>query len=139
MNFRNSKGLTLIEVLVAMAILTVIIAVTFDSLFTVIKARDISRERLQAMELSSSIMEEIKAYHSSWKNSSGLETWLTGNGYAKAGNVFSKVETDSNHIDYNIRVRINKNTGINGLFDISITAESPNASGINLITRIREV
>ncbi len=138
MDLKNNKGLTLIEVLVAMAILTIFVVVAFQTLFTAIKARDISRERLQAIELSSSEMDEIKSCRSSWKNANGLEAWLTSNGYIKTGNVFNKVVKDSNNINYSTNVSINKNTDVDGLLEISITASSPNASRINIITRIRE-
>jgi prepilin-type N-terminal cleavage/methylation domain-containing protein len=137
MRFRSNKGFTLIEVIVAMTILAFITAATFNVIFTSLKARNVSRERLQALELSSSVLDEIKSYRSTWTSMNGLRTWLVGKGYTAAGNVYDKVSTDSNNINYDIKVTINENIGVTGLFEISITAQSPNVSQISLETRLR--
>lgn len=145
MHIKESKGFTVVEVLVAMTILVIMVGVAFDAVSAVLKARDVSRERLQAMELSQSVTDEIKASRgtqdssTAWSSVNGLKTWLCNNGFTQeAGNAGVYDETSvNNNITYSIKVTVNSSIGIDGLFQLSVGASAADISTIGIDTRLR--
>lgn len=153
----DKKGYSLPEVIVAIAILGLLGAMFSQISFSSLKARDVSRERLSALALATSAIDEIKAYRgvkddgtSEWVSLGHLKAnFLAGTGdeseeagflgYAGEpnGNVFSKTETDSNGIAYQVSLEIDTNNTPADTFDLLITIESPNIKKWEMQTRIR--
>jgi len=140
MKLKDNRGFTLVEIIITMAIVSIIILVFYNILYTGFSARNISRERLEAMALSGSIVDEVKSTQSTWKNINGLKTWLTNedNKFQELDSTFVKTVTDSDNIVYNAKILINETTEIEGLFQLEITIDSPNVNNVRIITRLRE-
>jgi len=140
MKLKDNRGFTLVEIIITMAIVSIIVLVFYNILYTGFSARNISRERLEAMALSGSIVDEVKSTQSTWKNINGLKTWLVNedNKFQELDSTFVKTVTDSDNIVYNAKILINKTTEIEGLFQLEITIDSPNVNNVRIITRLRE-
>ncbi|HOJ11276.1 MAG TPA: type II secretion system protein [Clostridiales bacterium] len=140
--FINKKGFSIVEVLIAVAIMVVITGIFLNLLFTGYKARNTSRERLQMLAYSTSIVDEIKAYQYDWKNFAGLKARLLNEGYIETiNNAFCKVASDSLGISYDIKLYIEKDKGIDKLIQISIEVKPLNSyvNPIKMSVRLREV
>ena len=77
----EKKGFTLAETIVAIAILTLVAAMFSNFLSVALKARNLSRERLQLVALATGKMDEIMAIPSFWQDIEGLQSWLVNDGF----------------------------------------------------------
>lgn len=150
----NKKGYSLPEVIVAIAILGLLGAMFSQISFSSLKARDVSRERLAALAIATSAIDEIKAYRgqedgaNEWVSLTKLESLLINEtdpevagqlGYfaGETDDTYIKTYTDSNGIDYQVELKIIPNNGVDDTFDLLITIESPNIKNWKMQTRIR--
>lgn len=158
---KNQKGYSLAEVIVAVAVLGLLSALFSEIVFTALKARDSSRERLEALSVATSAIDEIKSYRGNTDNSpnqwnsveylkheflspdattAGFLGYIRDLSNDPTGNTFTKEVTDTNNITYQITIEIdpdNNGSNIPGLFDITVTVSSPNAPSVSAVTRIR--
>lgn len=132
MILRKNKGFTLIEVIVSIAIIAMIGVVLSGFISTTIKARNISHERLQTLALCTSYMNEIKSVQDTFQSAANIEALLGVKGFTKESNYYKKTETN-----INLKVYINKNTNITGLYEITIIGIAVNASELSLSTVIK--
>ena len=152
---KNNKGYSLAEVIVAIAILGLLSAMFAQISFSSLKARSVSRERLEAVAIATSAIDEIKSFRGNsdsgvtWNSVSYLKGRLGTDNIASGplgyttdpgdatGNTFIKTYTDTNNIDYNVKLIINSDNGLNNTFDLTIIINSPNVTDWKAITRIR--
>lgn len=154
---KNERGYSLPEVIVAIAILGLLGAMFSQISFSSLKARDSSRERLAALAIATSAIDEIKAYRgqedkaNEWVSLAYLRTnFLAGDDSENTGkldyytdlndgalNTYLKTYTDSNRIDYQVELKIIPNNGVIDTFDLQITINSPNVKDWKIQTRIR--
>ena len=132
MTLRKNNGFTLIEVIVSIAIIAMIGVVLTGFITTTIKARNISHERLQTLALCTSYMNEIKSVQDEFINVTDIEEWLDYEGFTIQSGYFKK--TDAN---ISLKVYINKNLDIAGLYEIIIIGKSINASELSISTVIK--
>lgn len=57
----NKKGFTLVEVIIAMAIITIVAATFYKVYFIAIKSTNAGKQRIQALTMAQSYLEEVKA------------------------------------------------------------------------------
>ncbi len=152
---KNNKGYSLAEVIVAIAILGILSAMFAQISFSSLKARSVSRERLEVVAIATSAIDEIKSFRGNsdsgvnWNTVAHLKTQLATDettpgplGYTKdatdaSGNTVLKTYADTNNIDYNAKLIINSSNGLNHTFDLTIIINSPNVTDWKAITRIR--
>ena len=152
---KNNKGYSLAEVIVAIAILGLLSAMFAQISFSSLKARSVSRERLEAVAIATSAIDEIKSFRGNsnlgvtWNTVAHLKTQLATDditpgplGYTTdpgdaTGNTFIKTYTDTNNIDYNVKLIINASNSLEHTFDLTIIINSPNVTDWKAITRIR--
>ncbi|NSW89335.1 MAG: prepilin-type N-terminal cleavage/methylation domain-containing protein [Firmicutes bacterium] len=140
MTVQDEKGFTLVETIIAIAIITIIAAMFSNFLAVALKARTLSRERLQLLAYATSKLDEITAIQNYWQNIEGLQGWLINDGFSDAGNgVFIKEQTDINNINYNFEISIDENTGIDGIFQLNFSIESGSGNRLFFVLRLREV
>jgi prepilin-type N-terminal cleavage/methylation domain-containing protein len=128
MIFKKNKGFTLIEVIISIAIIAIIGVILSNFITTTIKARNISIERLQILASCTSYMNEIKSVQESFSRVSDIEDLLEDMDFEKATTVFNKEESTN----INIRITINRNMDIPGLYEIMIVGTSPNVNDISI-------
>lgn len=151
----DNKGYSLAEVIVAIAILGLLSAMFAQISFSSLKARNNSRERLEAVAIATSAIDEIKSLRgnadsgATWNTVDYLKTQLGTDettpgplGYIEDpadtnGNTFIKTYTDTNNIDYNVKLIINSSNSLAHTFDLTIIINSPNVTDWKAITRIR--
>ncbi len=151
----NKKGYSLVEVIVAIAILGILSAMFAQVSFTSIEARNNSRERMEAVAIATSAIDEIKSFRGNedsgaiWNSVDHLKGLLAVDdttpgslGYIldsadAGGNTFLKTYTDTNNIEYDIKIIINEGNGVDHTFDLTIIINSPNVINWKAITRIR--
>lgn len=132
MIFRKNNGFTLIEVIVSIAIIALIGVLLSGFISTTIKARNISLDRLKTLALCTSYMNEIKSVQDEFASVAGIEEWLDDEGFTEESSYYEKTDTN-----INLKVYINKNLDIPGLFEIKINGNSPNASELSISTVIK--
>ena len=132
MILRKNNGFTLIEVIVSIAIIALIGVLLSGFISTTIKARNISLDRLKTLALCTSYMNEIKSVQDEFASVADIEVWLDDEGFAEESNYYEKTDTN-----INLKVYINKNLDIPGLFEIKINGNSPNASELSISTVIK--
>ncbi|MFP4698266.1 MAG: prepilin-type N-terminal cleavage/methylation domain-containing protein [Eubacteriales bacterium] len=112
MIFKDKRGLTLVEVVVAIGILSIIGLVVANMLTTGMKTRNLSRERLQALSVGTSYIDEIKA-NVSKKTVTDVAAYLTSSGvdftYNNAESRYEKVKKDNNNNKYDINIFLQEN------------------------------
>lgn len=151
----DKKGYSLPEVIVAIAILGLLGAMFSQISFSSLKARDVSRERLTALAIATSAIDEVKAWRGEkdgpdeWVTIEKLKKFLANDaandrpgmlGYYSHetdANSFLKTSTDSNEVDYEVELKIMPNNGVEDTFDLQITINSPNVRDWKIQTRIR--
>ena len=154
---RNKKGYSLVEVIVAIAILGLLSAMFSQITFSSLKARNNSRERLEAVAIATSAIDEIKSFRgnsdsgSIWKSVSHLKTQLAVDettpgslGYVldpedSTKNTFlkKKLAKPENNIESDIKIIIKEDNGIDNTFDLTVVVDSPNVTDLRMVTRIR--
>lgn len=135
---KSKKGFTLIEAIIAIAILTVIAAILGNLIFTAINIRNVNRERQEALNVTTSIMDEITAYQSEWGNYDGLKSWLAAHGFEQTGeNSYRTTKLDSHSIQYETSIELSRPDGLHGLLQISLNTNSPHVNALTIVTYIR--
>lgn len=135
---RASYGLTLTEVVVSLALIAVLGAIFYNILFATLKTREVSRERLQAVTLAASLMDEIKSLQSlqdGWQDREGLMGWLLENNFTETGGYYKKTVSVDNR-SYNLEVAIG-DPDENGFFIIRIAVSSPRVKEIILVAQLK--
>lgn len=150
--YRDKSGYSLAEVIVAIAILGLLSAMFAQISISSLKARNNSRERLEAVAIATSAIDEIKSFRgnsdsgSTWKTLAHLKEQLAINentpgplGYEGeiSGNTFSKIYSDTNNINYTVEITIEEDNGVDHTFDLTVVVDSPNVTKLRMITRIR--
>jgi prepilin-type N-terminal cleavage/methylation domain-containing protein len=133
MIFKKNKGFTLIEVIISIAIIAIIGVILTNFVSTTIKARNISIERLQLLASCTSYMNEIKSVQESFSSVSDIEDLLEAMDFEKGTTVFKKVESTN----INIKITINRNMDVPGLYEIMIVGTSPNVNDISISSVIK--
>lgn len=156
---RDKSGFTLVEVIVAIAILGLLSTLFAQISFSSLKARSASRERLEAVAIATSAIDEIKSFRGNQDNEANVaDIWntvayLKGRlgvddtspgplGYTvdiadASGNTFLRTYRDTNNIEYNVKILIDENNGAAHLFDLMVIVNSPNVKDWKAVTRIR--
>lgn len=132
MIFRKNNGFTLIEVIVSIAIIAIIGVLLSGFISTTIKARNISLDRLKTLAICTSYMNEIKSVQEEFISVADIEEWLDDEGFTGESSYYEKTDTN-----INLKVYINKNLGIAGLYEINIIGKSINASELSISTVIK--
>lgn len=132
MILRKNNGFTLIEVIVSIAIIAIIGVLLSGFISTTVKARNISLDRLKTLALGTSYMNEIKSVQYEFTSVADIEEWLDDEGFTEESSYYEKTDTN-----INLKVYINKNLDIPGLFEIKIIGKSPNASELSISTVIK--
>lgn len=131
---KKNNGFTLIEVVVAIAIIAIIGVMLSGMVSTTLKARSISQERLHMLALCTSTMDEIKSNQSTFYAINDVDTWLQGHGYVKQSGFYKKNDP-STGID--IEVYLNQNINISGLYEIKVVGKSVKASNLSISAVIK--
>ena len=76
---KNRKGFTLAELIIAVAIMGLLGALFSEIVYSAIKARDSSRERLAALAIATSALDEIKSLRGAADTPSAWNTLGAGN------------------------------------------------------------
>ena len=153
--YKDKTGYSLVEVMVAVAILGLLSAMFAQISFSSLKARNNSRERLEAVAIATSAIDEIKSFRGNsndgivWNTLDHLKTQLAGAGTEpgvlgyildpedSTGNTFLKEYVDTNNIKYDVKIIIKKDNGLDGTFDLTVLINSPNVTNWKAVTRIR--
>lgn len=118
-NLKNQKGISLVEIVIATAILVLVGVISLNFIFTTIEARKTSVKRLDALSIATSYMEEIKSEY----RKEGIVPQLPS-------------EVDRNNLRYSITTS-EKSFNNNELVEIIVTVLSPGMEPITVITVLR--
>lgn len=132
MILRKNNGFTLIEVIISIAIIALIGVLLSGFISTTIKARNISHERLQTMDLCTSYVNDMKSVQSTYTSVANVKSWLIGKGFTDQTSYFEK--TNAN---INLKVYINVNLNIADLYEIKIIGKPLNANELSISTVIK--
>lgn len=149
--YKEKAGYSLVEVMVAIAILGLLSTMFAQISFSSLKARNNSRERLEAVAIATSAIDEIKSFRGNsndgivWNTVAHLKTQLAESetlGYIidpedSTGNTFLKEYVDTNNIKYDVKIIIDEDNSLPKTFDLTVIVNSPNVTNWNGVTRIR--
>ena len=142
--YNNDNGFTLVEMVIAIALI-VVISVAFVNFISVVsKARRAAQDKLKATNIAVDIMEEISSVQGTiWSDADDLQVWLTEiKGFTRGenDNTFIKVEEK-----YTIYLMIDKNYPVNqdgvtitGVFEVIVKVEYSKKMEISLVCVFRE-
>jgi prepilin-type N-terminal cleavage/methylation domain-containing protein len=146
-NKQKQNGYTLVEAVIAIAITAMVAAIFTNVIAVSLNARNLSRQRLQLIAISTGKLDEIIAKKYTWRNRDGLANWLIDDGFSYDENdkLYSKQETDINNIKYDIKIFVEDakdgaNQTIEDVFQLRFDAKAA-SGGKNLILtlRLREI
>jgi prepilin-type N-terminal cleavage/methylation domain-containing protein len=132
MILRKNNGFTLIEVIISIAIIAIIGVILSGFISTTLKARTISQDRLKTLALCTSYINEMKSEQDKLKKLKDVEKWLDDRDFTDRTSYFDKTENN-----IYLKVYINKNLDVPGLFEIKIIGKSVNASELSISTVIK--
>lgn len=142
--YNNDNGFTLVEMVIAIALI-VVISVAFVNFISVVsKARRAAQDKLTATNIAVDIIEEISSVQGTiWSDADDLQVWLTEiKGFTRGenDNTFIKVEEK-----YTIYLMIDKNYPVNqdgvtitGVFEVIVKVEYSKKMEISLVCIFRE-
>lgn len=134
MILRKNNGFTLIEVIVAIAIIGIIGVMLTGIVSTTLKARSISQERLHMLALCTSSIDEIKSNQDSFNSIGDIDAWLQDNGYSLHSGYYAKNDPETR---IEIDVYVAEKPDMSGLFEIKVTGKSAKASELSISTVIK--
>lgn len=136
---RNAKkGFTLVEVIIAIGLLTLIGMIVLNLVYLSNNIKNVNYQRQEALKVTSSYIDEIKSYQVTWKDLNGLRNWLPTKGYTQINsNEYKILANDSHGIQYESSLTITPDTGISGLFQVEIATKSPKVNQLTILTRFR--
>lgn len=104
--WHNQKGLSLVEVIVAMVLITTIGAALSGVYFTGINANVSSQQRLEGLKIAQNQLEEIRAARDAnlFDDKTSLENWLSGR--TAPDNWEVEFDVDKENILFQITVRV---------------------------------
>jgi|GEM_PF-5268426 len=132
MYLKKNEGFTLIEVIVSIAIIAIIGVVLSGFVTTTLKARSISHQRLQTLAICTSYLNLIKSEQVKIKSLDDMDEWLIDEDFTKTASYYKKTEQN-----IALKVYINKNLNRNGLFEIKIVGQAPDAAELSISTVIK--
>lgn len=143
MEFKNPKGLSLVEVMVATGIFLLAMMFLSNVVISGIKTARVNKQRLELVTITSSVLEEIKGNHHNWQKQ-GLKGWLENQGWVKKsgdieieridGDQFTKTIIFDNK-EYLITIILKEINS--GFWDITVTTEISGLTPMIIITRMR--
>jgi prepilin-type N-terminal cleavage/methylation domain-containing protein len=121
-NMRNRRGMTLVEVIVAMALFAIVMVTIFPAFIITNMMNNVSKEFMDANYYATEELEEI--YHKGKsQNLAGIATWLgASRGFTcvVVSSVYECTKT-ANGVVYDMTLGMH--TGLNDLVDVNITVE----------------
>lgn len=134
----DNKGFSLIETVVALAIIGIVAVIATSIVLSQFKARNISIERQECFNITKSVVDEIGTNRYAWKDDGGLGAWLVDHGYSKGiGTNYSIEQRDSN--DYLYTVEININVNMANFVDVKVSTSSNDVNDVFIVKRFRVV
>jgi type II secretory pathway pseudopilin PulG len=139
MEWKNQKGISLVEVMVATGILLLAMIFISNVIISGSRSAKLNKERLEMVSVTTSVIEEIKGKKSDWQKHQGkLGGWLKeperGWDWNEDKEQFAK-DIDIDNTKYKITLEVKEIK--EGLLQITVTTESSGLTPMVIITKIR--
>ncbi|SET00779.1 type IV pilus modification PilV family protein [Anaerobranca gottschalkii] len=135
MEWKNQKGISLVEVMVATGILLLAMIFISNVIISGIKSAKLNKERLEMVSVTTSVIEEIKGNKNIWQEREGkLGGWLKSQGWNEGEEQFTK-DIDIDNTKYKITLEVKEIK--EGLLQIKVTTESSGLTPMVIITKTR--
>lgn len=133
------KGMTLVEVVVAMAIFGMIMVAIFPALVVLNLTNIVSKENVTTNYMAQDVIETIYNYSQSISGSDLINTLTSSNGFSlddHSGDVYSLSKADA---DYQINLTVTFADPNTGFVTVLVVVESLNATISNQMSQIETV
>ncbi len=131
MNLKNRRGMTLIELILAIFFISLIAVLISQTVFSGLQGRQMGQERLDSLALATSYLEDLKSMDAAERSG-----YLSINGFAGSGPLYQG-NREIGTISYPVEIRIGTHTGT-GLTEITLTVRPPDSTDLTLSVLTRE-
>ncbi|TCK98693.1 prepilin-type N-terminal cleavage/methylation domain-containing protein [Natranaerovirga hydrolytica] len=133
---KNNQGLTLVEIIVSIALISIIALLFSNILISSIHSRNLNRERIEVLALATSYIDHIRTLDEGNVEVQEIEDYLIGEGFVEESHYYKLERADSDNFQYEINIYIEE-TLSNNLINLRVVAIPSHSNPITIPTIIR--